>query len=153
VPCRENGVTLQQPEHLLETAPQETRAARSPWSWRVRAQHNGTIEDIGLLLALQFPDGKRRAFLVECDRGTMPVERSTLDQTSMLRKFLTMEKFPPLIVTPNPDRVATIRDLIQRTPGFKGSPIFLFADQVALAQSNVLTHQWVDQHGKAHTLI
>jgi hypothetical protein len=39
--------------------------------------------------SLGFPAAGRRAyFLVEIDRGTMPVERSDITQSSMLRKFL-----------------------------------------------------------------
>ena len=121
-----------------------------------------------LSLRSSCPDGRRRAFFLECDRGTMPVERSTLDQTSMLRKFLAYEgtrkqalhtrrfgwkAFRTLIVTANEDRAANMRGLIERTPGLKGSPLFLFAHHGALSQENVLAQAWGDAAGVSHALI
>ena len=88
-------VGLQSADDLLQSAPPEIRSLPKPWGWRVTVRHKGSSVEIGvipdLVFALLLPDGRRRAFLVECDRGTMPVERATLAQTSMLRKFLAYE--------------------------------------------------------------
>jgi hypothetical protein len=173
VACRTHGsVTLSQPEDLLPSLPPATRVARNPWTWRTRVQHNMAFTDVGIIpdyvFALLFPDAKRRAFLVECDRGTMPVERSTLGQSSMLRKFLAYEatrqqgfhtgrfawkNFRVLLVTANLKRVANMRALIERTPMLKGSPLFLFAEHSALTQSNILMFPWSDSQGRSHRLI
>jgi hypothetical protein len=171
--CRaRNGLGLRQPAQLLDTLPEQTRADRSPWAMRVRVQHDGAVHDIGLVpdyvFALILPDGRRRPFVVECDRGTMPVERSTLAQTSMLRKFLAYEgarqqglhttrygwlNFRVLIVTSSPDRATTMQSVIRRASSLKTSPLFLFADHAALMQNDVLSHPWQDSSGKAHSLI
>jgi Replication-relaxation len=169
---RHGGISLIHQDQLLESLPAETRAARNPWAWRVRAPHNGGFAEIGILpdivFALKFPDGRRRAFFVECDRGTMPVERSNLDQTSMVRKFLAYEAtrkqglhsqrfgwkaFRTLIITSNTDRITNMRAVIQRTPAIAGSPLFLFADHAALLDSDILAHGWRDATGKLHNLV
>jgi hypothetical protein len=171
--CRvRGGISLQSTQQLLASLPVETRTAPNPWAWRVRVQHNGALTDIGLLpdhvFALVLPDGRRRAFVVECDRGTMPVERSTLDQTSMLRKFLAYEgsrkqglhttrfgwkAFRTLIVTADAERAYNMRTLIERSPALKGSPLFLFADRSTLSTSDILSHPWLDSAGRTQTLI
>lgn len=166
------GVRLQEPEELLQSVPAETRAAEKPWNWRVRVQHNGAQREIGLIpdwaFALSFADGTRRVFLVECDRGTMPVERATLDQTSMLRKFLAYEggrrqelharrfgwkNFRVLTVTSSPERTRNMQALISRTSQLKASPLFLFADHAGLMRSNVLAGVWTDASGKTQALL
>jgi len=173
VACRaRSDISLHHANQLLATLPEQTESARSPWRLRVRVQHKGTIEDIGLLpdyvFAIYFGENKRRPFVVECDRGTMPVERSTLDQTSMLRKFIAYEaarqqrlhtsrfgwhNFRVLTITKSSDRADNMRALIARTPELKVSPLFLFADHAALSQSDPLTHQWIDAAGKSHTIV
>jgi hypothetical protein len=173
VACRaREGLTLQHPTQLLATLPDETRNSLNPWTMRVRLQHNGALRDIGLLpdyvFALILPDGRRRPFVVECDRGTMPVERATLDQTSMLRKFLAYEavrqqrmhtarygwlNFRVLTIAPSTDRIATMRATVARTAALKASPLFLFADHPTLLQSDILGSSWVDAIGTGHPLI
>jgi hypothetical protein len=173
IASRKHGaIELHQPHQLLNTLPQETRTASKPWAWRVRVQHNGATHEIGLLpdyvFALVYPDGRRRAFVVECDRGTMPVERSSLQQTSMLRKFLAYEAsrkqklhterfgwkaFRSLIITANPDRAENMRALIARTPPLKGTPLVLVADHTTLLQSDILGSSWADARGKLHALV
>ena len=173
VACRERkGYWVQEPDELLATAPEDTRRARSPWSWRVRVQHKEAMREIGLLpdymFALILPDGRRRPFIVEIDRGTMPVERTTLDQSSMLRKFLAYEggrkqnlhtyrfgwqNFRVLVVTSSAERAATMRALISKMPTLNGSPLFLFAEHTALMKSDVLGTAWTAATGKPQALI
>jgi hypothetical protein len=174
VACRgHDGLQLQQPADLLRSAPEQVGMGSSnPWALRVRVQHDGMTQEVGLLPDYVFapilPDGRRRPFMVECDRGTMPIERSTLGQTSMLRKFLAYEgarlqglhtarfgwmNFRVLIVTSNADRIAAMQRAIQHAPALKVTPLFLFAEHTALTQTNVLNHLWADTRGKQHTLI
>jgi hypothetical protein len=161
-----------EPDQLLTTAPEETQAAKSPWSWRVRVQHKGAMREIGLLpdyvFALMLPDGRRRPFIVEVDRGTMPVERATLDRSSMLRKFLAYEggrkqnlhtsrfgwqNFRVLVLTSSAARAETMRALIVKTPALAGSPLFLFAEQDTLMQPSVFGDAWTSVDGKRLALI
>ncbi|MGA2843390.1 MAG: replication-relaxation family protein [Steroidobacteraceae bacterium] len=170
--CRQHGaVELQTADQLLESLPPETRSAIKPWSWRVPVQHSGAFAEVGVLpdyvFALKVPD-RRRAFFVECDRGTMPVERAGLGQTSMLRKFLCYEAthaqavhtqrfgwkaFRTLIVTANSERSAHMRGLIERTPVLRGSPLFLFAEHSMLSPATILGKSWIDAAGAPYALI
>jgi hypothetical protein len=172
VACRERkGYSVQEPDELLAAAPEETQRARSPWSWRVKVQHKGAMREIGLLpdyvFALILPDGRRRPFVVEIDRGTMPVERATLDQSSMLRKFLAYEggrkqglhtsrfgwqNFRVLIVTASPERAETMRTVIARTTGIRDTPLFLFAEHAALGRSDILAKGWTTASGEPQAL-
>jgi hypothetical protein len=166
------SVSFQHREQLFETLPAQTQSDRNPWAWRVGVRHREAFHQVGLIpdyvFALLLPDGRRRPFVIECDRGTMPVERSSLDQTSILRKFLAYEtgrlqglhtnrfnwkNFRVLTVTGGFERVNNMRSLITRTPVLKNSPLFLFADHATLLQTNILTHPWLDASGKPHSLI
>jgi hypothetical protein len=171
--CRERkGFALLEPDQLLAAAPEETQRARSPWSWRVRVQHHGSIQEIGLLpdyvFALILPDGRRRPFLVEIDRGTMPVARTTLDQSSMLRKFLAYEggrkqavhtsrfgwkNFRVLVSSASAERLDTMPAVITRAPELKSSPLFLFAEHRAVSAANILDLAWRDASDKIHSLV
>jgi hypothetical protein len=173
IACRQRkGFTLVEPDQLLAAAPDETQQALSPWSWRVRIQHRGSVQEIGLLpdyaFALILPDGRRRPFIVEIDRGTMPVERATLDRSSMLRKLLAYEggrkqelhtsrfgwrNFRVLVVTSSNERAGTMRRLINRTPALNGSPLFLFADHETLMQADILGNAWTAANGNGTALI
>ena len=117
--------------------------------------------------AIYLPDGRRRPFFVECDRGTMPVTQANVDQTSMLRKFLGYEavrqqglhtsrfvwqKFRVLIVTTGTDRIETMQAALASTPTLKSSPLFLFASHASVAEADILAHPWVDASGKGHAL-
>ena len=173
IACRQHrGLTLLEPDQLLLAAPDETQEALSPWSWRVRIQHRGSVQEIGLLpdyaFALILPDGRRRPFVVEIDRGTMPVERAMLDRSSMLRKFLAYEggrkqelhtsrfgwrNFRVLVVTSSEERAETMRALISRTPALNSSPLFLFADHETLMQADILGSAWTAANGNRTALI
>lgn len=171
--CHDNaGARFQNHDELFETLPAETRSAHNPWTWRVRLQYDGLFQEIGLIpddtFALFLSDGRRRPYVLECDRGTMPVERSSLSQTSMLRKFLVYESarwqgihtrqfgwknFRVLTTTPSIERADNMRALIARTPSLKHSPLFLFAAHNQLRADNILGNRWIDATGKAHSLV
>jgi hypothetical protein len=171
--CQTHGaVKLRHAEMLLQCCPPETCSAPRPWAWRVNVQHEGVFTEVGvvpdLVFALTLPDGRRRAFFVECDRGTMPLERRTLNQTSMLRKFLAYEAtrrqdlhtkrfnwkaFRTLIVTKNQERATNMRVLIEHTPALRASPTFLFSDHLMLPPVSILGKAWLDATGNSRSLI
>lgn len=171
--CRDHpGLRLIEPDELLRSAPEQTQLSSNPWSWRARVLFKGQTAEIGVIpdyfFALILPDGRRRPFVVECDRGTMPVERTSLEQTSMLRKFIAYEgsrhkglhtqrfgwkAFRCLIITASVDHATTMRALIERTPQLKGTPLFLFADHTTLLRSDILGPLWMDVGGSTHSLV
>ena len=79
------------PNDIIAAFPQHTRAERNPLSLRVKLSHQGAVHEIGLVpdlvFGLQFADGSRHSFMVEIDRGTMPIARSDFLQTSFERKM------------------------------------------------------------------
>lgn len=161
-----------EPEELIATAPAETRARERPWTWRTTVRHNDAAVELGVApdyaFAIQYPDGRFRAFLVECDRGTMPVDRANLQQTSLKRKFLAYtaakraelhqrhfgwKAFRVLVITNSRERadnaLATIRENLHE----HGRGLFLIADRGSLTATDILTYPWRDARGQTLALI
>ncbi|MEW6156563.1 MAG: replication-relaxation family protein [Verrucomicrobiota bacterium] len=155
--CRQSGQI-----RLLTEVDLSLRSSR----WKVTLQGGaklGVIPD--RIFALEFPreNGKRERilFFLEADRGTMPVIRRNLSQTSMYRKFLAyaatwsqaihlkrfgFHRFRVLTVTTN---AARVQSLIEACGQLKrGHGLFLFADQSVLAQPDLL-HALIWQTGKS----
>jgi hypothetical protein len=68
-------VRLIHSDELIAAFSEQTRRMRNPLALWVNVMHNGNAHDISLIpdlvLGLKFPDGSRRCFMVEIDRGTM----------------------------------------------------------------------------------
>ena len=60
---------------------------------RAKLSHRGVVRETGvdpdLVFGLELADGSRRNFMVEIDRGTMPVRRSDPSRTSFEGKMRT----------------------------------------------------------------
>ncbi len=158
---------------LLERLPATTRGAAKPYRLSVPVVFQSTRRTIGIepdyVFSLGFPArGRRGNFLVEIDRGTMPVERSDILQSSMLRKFLAYgsiwrsqlhgqafgwRSFRVLVVTGTAERAQSMREALHRTNGGKGSPLFWFTDWTALKGANTLAHIWIDGEGNERSLM
>jgi hypothetical protein len=139
---------------------------RQPLGWRVKIQNGlrlGVIPD--RVFALEFPDAsgqnQRVYFFLEADRGTMPVTRRTLSQTSFVRKLLAYEatwtnkihqrhlgihRFRVLTVTTSAARVKSLVEACSQLK--RGHGLFLFADKNILS-GDILSNIW--QTGKGGT--
>ena len=165
-------LTLIEPHELIAAMPAATRNAAKPLAWRVKVQHKGAPQEIGVnpdyAFAIRFADVSRRCYLVECDRGTMPVERAGLKQTSLVKKLLVYQHahkqklhvrqfdwkaFRVLFVTNTGARADNIRAAIHRTADLKNSELFYITDRHALTGADILTHAWQHASGTTHTLI
>jgi len=165
-------LALIEPAALIAAMPAATQAANKPLAWRVKVQHKGTLQEIGVhpdyAFALRFADGTKKAYLVECDRGTMPVERAGLKQTSIIKKLLVYlsahkqkmhvrnfnwKAFRVLFITSTSKRAANISDAILRTPELKHSELFYITDKQSLAGADILAHAWQHAGGSTHKLI
>jgi hypothetical protein len=171
VACRgREGVRFIPPEEMLAGAPPETRRLRLPFRWQVDVRHDGKLHRLGVepdkVFGLRF-EGEREGrnlafFFLEADRGTMPVMRKGLAQTSFLRKLLCYQEtwrkdlhkahlgipnFRVLTVTTSRERVEHLVEACRSLPG-GGSRLFLFADQGALSNGDILSHEWVNGKGK-----
>jgi hypothetical protein len=141
---------------VLETA---NIKRRQPFQWKVeigRGQRCGVIPD--RVFGLEFagkPAGQNRVwFFLEADRGTMPVTRSRLDQSSYHRKLLAYQatwtqnlhrklgisRFRVLTITTSADRLASMLEACRALP--RGHGLFLFGDQMGFERSDPLTFSW-----------
>jgi hypothetical protein len=139
---------------------------------RTKVRHNDTTIDLSVApdyaFAIQFPDGRFRAFLVECDRGTMPVDRSNLTQTSLKRKFLAYaaaaraelhqrhfgwKAFRVLLITTNRQRAENVLENIRECVHEHARGLFLIADRQSLAEADIITYPWRDARGQTLPLV
>lgn len=129
---------------------QDRKNKPGPWKWRVRLNAKvtlGIVPDRVFSIDVKMPDGRtsRSFFFLEADRGTMPVVRKHLIQTSMHRKFLAyhatwrdevhktqfgIDRFRVLIVTTSAARMAKLIDSCQNLP--RGLGLFLFSECAAV---------------------
>src|ERR1700753_1659484 len=95
--CREReGVRFIPPEEVLAGTPKATWRLRLSFRWQVEVRQDSKRYRLGVepdqVFGLEFqgaPVNRRRAyFFLEADRGTMPVTRKGLAQTSFARKLL-----------------------------------------------------------------
>jgi hypothetical protein len=159
-------------------SPSPGKAASSlggnPFALRVTVAHHGTRQEIGLVpdiaLAIDMKKGARRNFLVEIDRGTMPVTRADFSQTSIerkLRSYLSAyasrlfdrnfgwKSFRVLFVTSDETRVASMIDALRtiQSPGAAGSYLFLFASRNTLRATDPLSAMWRGVDGRPRRLL
>ena len=150
--CRQHGVRLLHEDEL-------NLPVEAPLHWRVKLRNGtrlGVIPD--RVFALEYADQNgqmQRVYnFLEADRGTMPVVREKLAQTSFYRKLLAYEatwtskvhqrhlgipRFRVLTVTTSAARVKSLLDACSRLQ--RGHGLFLFADESVL-QRDLLTAVW-----------
>src|SRR6202049_4540057 len=163
-------VQLIHPDEMAADFPDQRVAARSPFTLRVTLSHRGTMHEMGLVpdfaFGLTLADGSHRNFLVEIDRGTMPVVRSdTFRQTSFeekMRAYLTAhaakqherqfgwKTFRVLTVTTDDRRARTMMAALRRlhVPHSPGALLFFFAIRDGLRGADPLAHAWQDGNGR-----
>jgi hypothetical protein len=144
--------------------------SRASFALTARLSHRGKVREISvvpdLVFGLQLANGQLRNFMVEIDRGTMPITRSDIDQTSIERKMRVYlaahaakqhqrqfgwKNFRVLLVSTDPARIETMTEASQRL-GVRGGPgasLFWFARFADIAQAVVdpLTVGWRDGAG------
>jgi DNA-binding Lrp family transcriptional regulator len=161
-------------DEIIAAFPERQREARNPLALRVRLAHDGVTHDVGvvpdLVFGLRFPDGSRRCFMVEIDRGTMPISRADISQTSFERKmraYLTAhagkqherqfgwKTFRVLTVTSDRNRMRSMMEALckLRIPHSPGASLFFFATRDELRESDPLAHFWRDGTGRDARLI
>lgn len=160
-------------EDLLADFPKATREERCPVSLRAALNRDRTTYDVGivpdLIFGLRFPDGSRRCFMVEIDRGTMPITRSDFRQTSFERKvraYLTAQAegqhkqrfgwktFRVLVVTNDDSRLRSMMATTRaaRIPLSLGAALFMFANRRTLSFSGPIEHEWLGGEGRSMLL-
>ena len=118
---------------------------------------NAVVPDA--LFGLRFNDEEKSYFMLEIDRGEMPVERyKNAQRTYFAKKMLTyyeanrqqrhvhdlgIENFRVLTVTTTSERVERMLAALNGITEGRGSNMFLFTDVAKLAAGNPLDLQWV----------
>jgi hypothetical protein len=116
------------------------------------------------LFGLQIDNEAERFFMLEIERGEMPVERyKNLNGTYFAKKMLTyyeanrqqrhvhdlgIGNFRVLAVTTTAQRIERMLAALKGITYGKGSNMFLFTDETKLAASNPLDVGWVSGKGE-----
>jgi DNA-binding Lrp family transcriptional regulator len=165
--CRRANVRFLTEADLL------VRKKEEGFRWRVNIDSNvrlGVIPDRAFALEFQKHDGKteRAYFFLEADRGTMPVIRNSLSQTSFYRKLLAYEatwlqsihtkrygfhRFRVLTVTTSAARAQSLT--VACTQLKQGHRLFLFTDKSILEKpGEILFHIFrTGRTGETSTLL
>ncbi len=134
-------------------------------SWKVTVDGNvrlGLVPDRVFALERVREDSSvdRAYFFLEADRGTMPVTRRSLAQTSFARKLIAYEatwsqgihekhfgfhRFRVLTVTKSPERVESLVKACAHLS--RGHGLFLFADRAVLEHPDILFSR-IGQNGR-----
>ncbi len=163
-------IKLIEPEDIIPNAPAATRAMRNPFYFKARVRHAGAYHDLAVIpdrvFGLDFTvERKRSYFFVEADRGTMPIMRSTLLQTSIYRKLLTyvaggapenafgkqlgIGNFRSLFITSSEERVASMIDALKLATSGADSRQLMFTSQDALAhKTGAIGCEWMTGRGE-----
>lgn len=166
-------VQLIHPSDLIEGFPDQRVHARNAFTLRARLSHAGMVQEIGVVpdlsFGLVFPDKSRRCFMVEIDRGTMPVVRTDFSQTSFERKmrgYLTAyaakqhekqfgwKAFRVLTVTTDQARKQSMQEALRRirVPHSPGPSLFLFLTKEEAASFDLLDQPWQDGNNRSARL-
>jgi hypothetical protein len=162
--CRKSdGVTLLYEDQL---------APQTKFQWRVKVPEHrvtlGVVPDrVFVLEHANHAGGRQRVyFFLEADRGTMPVVRSGLAQTSFYRKLIAYEatwaqkvhqrklgihRFRVLTVTTNAKRVTSLLEACSRLK--RGHGLFLFADRTVLEKDPFSAAWECGKSAKVSTLL
>lgn len=175
--AKSSQVKLVTAEEIIAESPTATLEMRTPTKLTVDVAYKEKRYRLSVIpdgmLALEFRDDieapERSNFFLELDRETMPVMRKSKSlgkegrQTSLLSKFLTYyavwrqglhkerfgwENFRVLTVTTSKKRVDTMIAAVKEITDGRGSSLFLFTDQEALGDKNILDIAWRSGKGE-----
>jgi hypothetical protein len=169
----QTDVRLIEPDEIIDALPDRARTARNSFSLKVKVPQRGVVRERGIVPDLVFGlasrSGARRYFMVEIDRGTMPVVRSNLMQTSFeqkMRAYLVAhagkqherqfgwKNFRVLTVTTDNHRRQSMVDALRelRVPHSPGASLFYFATRDELSASDPFSYTWRDGGGRKVSL-
>jgi hypothetical protein len=165
--CRgRTDLELLRESEIIARASDRTRHAREP----LRLAVPGLDNSLGVssvvadgLFGLVFPDETASYFLLEIDRGSMPLTRSRFDQTSIKRKLAIywegwkqgrpaehfgIKQVRVLTVTDSAERADRMVQLVFDLTGGRGSNFFLFAEQARFYGRSPLDVWWTTGKGQ-----
>jgi hypothetical protein len=121
---------------ILNRAEKTIQGSQYPFRWKTKIKHKGKSHEVAIVPDYIFglkniESAKERFFFVEIDRGTMPITRRNMSQSSFLRKVLSyadtferglaakrfgMKGFQVLTVTNSQARIKAIQSAINDLP-------------------------------------
>jgi hypothetical protein len=175
-----HDISLLDAAAIIARAPEKTQRARYPLKWTALVP-DGRGGEVGVSViaddafALVFDDGTASYFLVEIDRGQMPVRRGVRSREEVVagkRRMRTyymaklagyyhgwrqrrhveqfgVEQLRVLTVTTSEQRIETMLDALREVTNGKGSELFLFIDEEKLRSTGPLEADWTT--GKGNT--
>jgi DNA-binding MarR family transcriptional regulator len=164
---RRDDVRVLERNEILENAPKSKvdRLVRLEASIRLGGtlKKNAVVPDA--LFGLRFNDETESYFMLEVDRGEMPIERyKNMQRTYFAKKMLTyyeanrqqrhvhdlgIENFRVLTVTTDRSRIEKMIAALNVITDGRGSNIFLFVDQAMLAEGSPLDVTWSTGKGES----
>jgi hypothetical protein len=168
------NVRLVHPDEMVASFPDQSFAESNPIALRARLSHRGAMYDVAvvpdLVFGLTLSNAARHCYMVEIDRGTMPVSRSDMGQTSYARKMRAYlvahaakaherhfgwEGFRVLTVTTDDHRVQSMTDALQglRVPHSPGASLFYFTTRNGLCTCDPLAQVWSAGDGRIVALL
>lgn len=173
IACRsQDDVELMDAAAIIRQSPEVTQQAREPLRWEVERIERGRKEIFSVvpdgLFGLSFSDNTASYFLLEIDRGTIPLRRTDTYGTAAWRKNIEyklrtyyegwrasrhveqfgVKQLRVLWVTSSRTRMENMINIQQSVTGGKGSALFLFGSREELRASNPLGFGWVSGTGK-----
>jgi Replication-relaxation len=176
-------ITLLETPTVVAQAPEKTQRARYPLKWTALVPDGRGGEMAASVIsddafALVFDDGTAAYFVIEIDRGQMPVRRSPRKReeivsgkrrlrTYYMHKLATyyhgwrqrrhveqfgVEQVRVLTVTTSTQRIETMLDAQREITNGKGSDLFMFIDEERLQSCNPLDAEWITGKGKTAKL-
>jgi hypothetical protein len=173
VACRtRDGVELLHEEQVLEGAPEATRRAREPLRFAVdktvmgRRQRFSVVPDG--LFGLRFADDSASYFMLEIDRGTIPILRSDGKGSSAWQKSITyklatywegwkagrhveqfgLKQMRVLMLTTSAERMKHMLGVVDELTQGRGSAFFLFGHAAQLRGADPLGVTWTSGRGQ-----
>lgn len=167
VACHARGdIALLREEEVLSCAPEATRKAREPLRFAVdkavmgRRQRFSVVPDG--LFGLRFADDSASYFMLEVDRGTIPITRSDVKGSAAWQKSITyklatywegwkagrhveqfgLKQMRVLMLTSSEERMDNMLAVVDELTQGRGSAFFLFGYAAQLRESDPLTVAW-----------
>jgi DNA-binding Lrp family transcriptional regulator len=169
-----SDVRLLGPKELTAGSRSSMRPTVNVYALRAKLRDRGALHESriipDLVFGLALGDGSRRNFMVEIDRGTMPIRRSDPMQTSFEKKLriyrtahamkqhdrqFGWKNFRVLTVTTQNERMVSLMEVSRQfdVPGNPSITLFLFATFDELRRENPLHHLWNDVAGRRTCLL
>jgi hypothetical protein len=172
--AQRSDVRLVAAEDMIAASRQQLRRRGAPFALHAKLSHRGWVREVSVIpdfvFGLQLKNDKRLNFMVEIDRGMMPVRRSDPDQTSFEKKMRVYlaahaakqherqfgwKNFRVLTITTDQQRVQSMKEALEglRVSRSPGASLFLFSTFGDLGAADPVPHRWVDGAGNVTHLI